>query len=236
MGSAVTFPVESFIFLGVILAVLSRGDIRKIEGFQGSVSVFGDDLIIPAADREAVVEALEALSFKVNTAKSFSTGNFRESCGVDSFAGVTVTPVYLGHLDCDTIERVVGMTATANHFYQRWLLNVASVLRRTVCKRYTLADVHPLSMSFGFQTRVPPLNSPRVRWNEQLQRSEVKVATVKTRQTITKPTDDTGLLQFFTEEPSPHEKWEAGYGRVTATKIRSSWVEVEPLYKRWLDH
>jgi hypothetical protein len=90
MGSACTFPVESLMFLAATIAAIltvreeavTERNIRKLEG---SVAVFGDDIVVPVDSRELLVRGLEILDFKVNLAKSFWTGKFRESCGVDSY-------------------------------------------------------------------------------------------------------------------------------------------------------
>jgi hypothetical protein len=89
MGNATTFPVQSLVFWAICVASLQR------QGFHqpGAVFVFGDDIIIPAECAEAVVDDLESFGLLVNRTKSFWRGAFRESCGVDAFNGVDVTPV-----------------------------------------------------------------------------------------------------------------------------------------------
>jgi len=99
MGSACTFPVESLIFFAVsVAAVLCSRQRpmtqREVRRAASEVAVFGDDLVIPTDSRKLLFDALEVLYFKVNDGKSFAERNFRESCGVDSFRGVDVTPVY----------------------------------------------------------------------------------------------------------------------------------------------
>lgn len=95
MGSALTFPLETLVF--ATIAFMAVGRVRgvspsSIEGL-GEVSVYGDDIIVPADAADETVFLLEAFGFKVNTDKSFSEGNFRESCGGDFFRGYRVTPV-----------------------------------------------------------------------------------------------------------------------------------------------
>jgi hypothetical protein len=89
MGNATTFPVQSLVFWAICCASL------QYHGFHqpGAVFVFGDDIIIPTQAAEFIVDDLESFGLVVNRTKSFWRGAFRESCGVDAFNGVNVTPV-----------------------------------------------------------------------------------------------------------------------------------------------
>ena len=98
MGSALTFPLESMVFMTVIFCgienALSRPVTRRdIQSFLGQVRVYGDDIIVPVDYVVPVVEALNLHGFKVNSDKSFWTGKFRESCGMEFFDGEDVTIV-----------------------------------------------------------------------------------------------------------------------------------------------
>lgn len=88
MGNGFTFAVETVIFLAVCLACVPRGKHRLI-------TVYGDDIIVPAEDATNVIGTLELLGFRVNTKKSFLAGSFFESCGTDWFKGQNVRPYYL---------------------------------------------------------------------------------------------------------------------------------------------
>lgn len=234
MGSAVTFPVESLIFLGCALTACGAHDLESIMGLAGAVSVFGDDIIVPTTARDQLEKILEALCFKVNRDKSFSGANFRESCGCDAFRGVDVTPVYVHHLDPVEPEELVGLVETTNHFYKKWWLNVSAELRRTVRQRFNAPDVHPLSEVLGFHSRVRPPSVPRYRWNRDLQRVETCVAHLRVATERIEPSDDSGILQFFTERPSPHDKWESGTYQRPRLKIKTRWEASDQLYKGWL--
>lgn len=89
MGNATTFPVQSLVFWAICVASL------QCQGFHqpGAVFVFGDDIIVPAECAEVVINDLESFGLLVNKEKSFWRGAFRESCGVDAFNGVNVTPI-----------------------------------------------------------------------------------------------------------------------------------------------
>lgn len=89
MGNATTFPVQSLVFWAICVASLQS------QGFHqpGAVFVFGDDIIVPSECAEVVINDLESFGLLVNRTKSFWRGAFRESCGVDAFNGVDVTPI-----------------------------------------------------------------------------------------------------------------------------------------------
>ena len=89
MGNATTFPVQSLVFWAICVASLQRLGFHQ----PGAVFVFGDDIIIPSECAETVINDLESFGLLVNRTKSFWRGAFRESCGVDAFNGVDVTPV-----------------------------------------------------------------------------------------------------------------------------------------------
>lgn len=89
MGNGFTFELETAIFAAICLAVnpaLRPG----VDLF-----VFGDDIIVPKDDGEAVVAALKFLGFTPNPGKTFLSGDFRESCGGDFFRGTAVRGFFL---------------------------------------------------------------------------------------------------------------------------------------------
>jgi hypothetical protein len=92
MGSALTFPVQSIVFYALLVGDLVRGGMPFSEAAR-SVWVYGDDIIVPTYYAPEAMAVLERVGLKVNTDKSCYSGHFRESCGVDAFSGVDVTPV-----------------------------------------------------------------------------------------------------------------------------------------------
>jgi hypothetical protein len=89
MGNATTFPVQSLVFWAICVASMqSRGFHQP-----GAVFVFGDDIIVPTEEAENIINDLESFGLLVNRTKSFYRGAFRESCGVDAFNGIDVTPI-----------------------------------------------------------------------------------------------------------------------------------------------
>lgn len=88
MGSALCFPTEALVFWAVArAAVLLAG----AKGRSSEVYVYGDDIIVNSDYAEIVISALSECGFITNTEKSFTTGLFRESCGLYAFNGVECT-------------------------------------------------------------------------------------------------------------------------------------------------
>lgn len=93
-GSAVTFPVESILFLAITLAV---GQVcTAVTGVDYKPPcVFGDDMLVDASIFDTVCEVLGTLGFTVNTNKSYGDrSSYRESCGVEYTDGFSLQTVY----------------------------------------------------------------------------------------------------------------------------------------------
>jgi len=228
MGSACTFPVQSLIFLGVSLACTLvkyelEPTLKNIKSLKGKVAVFGDDIIVPSDCRELVQSTLELLDFKVNTSKSFSKGFFRESCGVDAYKGVDVTPIYLHELWPDTPESTISMVDTANNFYSLFYLHVANLIGSSLPPGILV--VHADSGVLGIKSRVGT-HFPRKRWNAHLQRYEVRGLALSSTVKTVPQEDDSPLHQYFTEAPSPLTKWKSGVRANPHLNLKMGWVDI----------
>lgn len=84
MGNGFTFELESLIFYAVTCVVDDSP----------YVSVYGDDIICSSAKSQDVISALQLIGFPVNVEKTFTIGNFFESCGMFWFKGQDVTPFF----------------------------------------------------------------------------------------------------------------------------------------------
>jgi hypothetical protein len=95
MGSGHTFPLQTLLFY--CLAEATRILLKQ----KGSVSVYGDDIIVPVKMSTQFMAVMKDLGFVINSEKSFydlkdhdrpSQTFFRESCGGDYKGGVDVRP------------------------------------------------------------------------------------------------------------------------------------------------
>jgi hypothetical protein len=231
MGNACTFPVETLSFLSIAIAsVLTvrgmRASIRNIKTLIGQVAVFGDDIVIPVDSRELFVDALEVLHFKVNASKSFWTGKFRESCGVDSFAGVDVTPAYWKQAYNGKPDSLVSVVETCNNFHKKFLLETRRYLASTLPSGIPTVDV--ASGVFGFKSFLGfDVSGLKTRYNKALQRDEVLVRVVCATQTRTPVEDDSALLQFFTEAPDPTVMWSSGISQRPRHRMMMRWTALD---------
>ena len=89
MGNGFTFEMETLIFWA-----LCRG-VAEVSGEGGAlVSVYGDDIILPASLVDEVRELFSFVGFTLNEKKTHYDSLFRESCGKHFFNGSDVTPIY----------------------------------------------------------------------------------------------------------------------------------------------
>lgn len=205
MGSALCFPVLAL----TIWAILDAGapDAYTRE----RILVYGDDVIVPTAYAENAMELLEAFGLKINLAKSCTKGFFRESCGVDAFRGVDVTPVRF---------RTVWSSSRCPHAYASWISYANSLIDPERNMRYFESyqyiterlfaiygeipskDVLPDGPSLDF---VPETITSRIpkRSNKSLQRLERRVWVLRPV-TLTREIDGWKmLLRYFTEGSRP---------------------------------
>lgn len=237
MGNACTFPVESLMFLSVALASIATKrkmpvTLANIKSLIGEVTVFGDDIIIPTDSRELLFEALEVLHFKVNLSKSFWTGRFRESCGVDAFAGVDVTPAYWRSPTSGAPESIASKVEVSNNFYSKFFVKTSSFLASTI-RGFNIPLVTVDSGVCGFRSFVKPDPSTyKVRWNKFTQVTETLVPMLETKAPRSPVADDSAVHQYFTESPSPLTKWKSGIQQRPRLKIKTRWVPLHLLTSR----
>ena len=84
MGNGSTFVVETLIFAAACYAVGSK-----------DFSVYGDDIVIETDLVPNLTKLLAFCGFTLNAAKTHTHGLFRESCGVNCYSGVDITPFYV---------------------------------------------------------------------------------------------------------------------------------------------
>jgi hypothetical protein len=172
MGSALCFPYQTMAFFTmVVMACLGTRPIRAIpqvlQSLEGSCSVYGDDIIVPVEYASSVVGCLESFGLKVNQDKSFFTGRFRESCGVDAYDGVVVTPSYvIRHPKEDAPSTIVSLVSLANKFYSRGYHDAAYFIKSLpICKKIGWSpDERFVGFVFGCE--------PVTRYNKSLWRRE----------------------------------------------------------------
>ncbi len=182
MGSAVTFPVQSIIYAYVAIAAVhfARGlkvTSDSIESASRQVRVYGDDIIVPADTCQVTMRLLTELGLVVNADKTFFTGRFRESCGVDAWMGHDVTPPYLlGGRMASHLNHLESLVKVSNNFHRKGFWHVAEWLRdQAVGVNKSIPVVPTGSGTFGFTSFCGADHSTlKKRWNEGLHRDECR--------------------------------------------------------------
>jgi hypothetical protein len=209
MGSALCFPIESMVFFTLlVLSEIRRHNLpissRTVDKCRSAVFVYGDDLIIPTDAASDACSILEAFGLKVNAKKSFWTGKFRESCGMDAYAGVDVTPVYIRHKPPASIREVtpvVSLVAAANHFYRKGWWRAAQLLRDMIeTKTGPLPYVGETASCLGWLS-VRYGNSLQG-WDPETHTPVVRSYVVGTKQIADPLEGYPALMKYFLQRPS----------------------------------
>lgn len=128
MGIGFTFPLQTLLFLVLLLAIRDHLSLDEAT----VVSVFGDDLIYAKEMHDLVVTTFPKLGLVLNLDKTFSEGLFRESCGQDYFRGYDVRPAFLAEAAGQSAGKrraEAYLYKTLNTILRRWSpLEVNSVI------------------------------------------------------------------------------------------------------------
>jgi hypothetical protein len=139
MGSCLCFPVMALTIWALSTACLMRiySDSNPLRA-RGGVYVYGDDVITEAQNATDVINALESVGLLVNKTKSFQTGFFRESCGIDAYKGVEVQPVRLKTVwDTSRSASVyVSYVSYCNSLWMRGYSSTANLLAKLLTETY----------------------------------------------------------------------------------------------------
>jgi len=184
MGSALCFPVLSLTIWSLTVATLVHHGLSAKD-----VLVYGDDLIIPVAGYSIVVDTLHAAGLLVNQDKSFIHSHFRESCGMDAYNGVQVTPLRVkksftgGRLDPQAFAHFIELSEA---FFNKGFWKTCEFLRQKLKKVYGFV---PWTFDRSFPGHYCPdrevclsrNKSLRTRYRADTQNHEVLVRVVKAR-------------------------------------------------------
>ncbi|DAD50041.1 RNA-directed RNA polymerase [ssRNA phage Gerhypos.1_8] len=180
MGSALCFPVEAmFFYTCCVIALLKDSNLsfsqRNVFKVSQGLRVYGDDIIVPSTHAEAVLAYLHKNNCKVNSAKTFVTGKFRESCGTDAYDGYSVTPIYFRRVLPENRRQhseLISLVATRNQFYLKGYWLTASLLQAIAEKHLgVLPYVRETSAALGLYSHLGYESIGR--WNSKYQRHEV---------------------------------------------------------------
>jgi hypothetical protein len=234
MGSALCFPVEAMVFLAVVCLGVQRAQghqltRRSLQALTGSVRVYGDDIIVPVDCMEHVVHYLESFGLKVNVAKSFGTGKFRESCGREYYDGTDVSIVRVRHVFPSSrvdSTNVIALVDLRNRLYQAGLWKTSFGLdpgiRRLLGGWYPV--VGPNSPVLG---RVSFLGYDTERLSPSTHAPQVKGYVVKSKPPRSRVSGEGSLLKWFLkrgDEPFVDRDHLVRSGRPDAVYTKLRWA------------
>jgi hypothetical protein len=204
-GTATTFPVMSLVMLCIALGASlddkDRVTWAKLRELRTKVRVFGDDIILPVHGYGRLVRAMDLLQLKVNMAKSYIHGHFRESCGTDGFRGYNITPTKPKTLIADSPASCQAVVDTSNNLFNKglWYASRTADDQLPISVRKYLRIVGPNDAGFsGFTSFVGSDERHLIkRWNSRLHRDEIRVWSSKTKSQKSERGGFDGLLDFF---------------------------------------
>jgi len=204
MGNATTFPIQSVVF--AVIAIAADLEARRVklsykEVLRSArrVRVFGDDIIVHSDSYHLAVSRLSDCGLRVNNLKTFHEGFFRESCGVDCYKGVHVTPLYLKHLPGSSMtpQSIENFIAVSNHSWLKGLYTFSTAPLRIVEKGVskTLPYVRKDSGLLGWNTRRDDYSVSY--WDSDLQRFQVKTLSRNPKYRKDEIDGYSALLKFY---------------------------------------
>jgi len=136
MGSAVCFPVEALVFWALSVAALtyyldSPSERRRV---RKSIYVYGDDIICNIEDQDILRRKLPLFDLLFNEDKCCTGRFFRESCGVDAYKGVDVTPLKVRSVWSSSLAGTdyASWCAYHNAFERRGLFNACDYVAEAI--------------------------------------------------------------------------------------------------------
>lgn len=237
MGSALTFVVQSVVYsiiaigctlylnYGERLRRMSTSEFRRLaRKCAMNTIVFGDDIIIPEGSYSLVSEVLTNFGLKVNTDKSYVGGNFYESCGVDAYRGVDVTPTYFleDPVESDPSSIASAVDASNNlHLGGLWCTAAWLSARIPSRLRSRLAIVKSDDGAFGLKSFCgSSLSHLKEKWNDDYQQIDHLSLQIFGSTKREQVNGIYCLLQYFTEAPSPFTNWTSGESSRTRLRYR----------------
>lgn len=189
MGSALCFPIEAMYFYTICVGSLLKAyrlpvTYRNILYVSRYVYVYGDDIIVPTNSATIVSAELQKYYCRVSSQKSYWTGKFRESCGMDAYDGREVTPTYIRHerpRNKRSASSIISWVETSNLFFKRGYYFTSSHMMK-VCESIIgnlpiigddCAGLGKWSDKLCLPSENRCLHTPKYRWNRRYQVNEV---------------------------------------------------------------
>lgn len=250
-GSALTMPVQSICYallaMWSVMLTYRRTDFASAKWASLQVRVYGDDIIIPVDAYPVLAGLLKTCLLKVNVSKTHNSGYFRESCGMDAYAGTDVTPAYLRKFYSSAPENLESLLQCSNNFHMKGMWRAAAHLLSTVPENerkliptsaLKQKDISRLSAMDNTDLQDGPrlgstsissfcgvdLRHLRSRWSDTLHKTEYRALVVSAKTPLKSGSGNGPLTQFFNEEPDPLLPYKAGEAGQPRHRKTARWV------------
>lgn len=229
MGSAVCFPVEALVFFALSVGAVYSKRVRRRDGGQAlalygegshyldrqrirkiarTVYVYGDDIIARTEDSGSIIAYLECFALRFNTEKCCRSGSFRESCGVDAFKGVVVTPVRFRTPMSQNLllpNALISWVEYSNSLYEKGYVLAADFISTELLRKKRIPTVMTpateLHRRYGGVCFVRPYpgssSCNKRRYNSEYQRWEARMSVVVPAKTRSATLDWEEMLREF---------------------------------------
>lgn len=145
MGSSLCFPTMSIVHYALGLAILHIQTCIPIKALaKDCIYVYGDDIIVKTEYVDHLFRNFPIFGLMFNEGKSFKDGHFRESCGMDAYQGVCVTPLRLKKRFLDippgskkiSIEKFSAAADFAYNLKRRGYTKTAALVKQVITDRH----------------------------------------------------------------------------------------------------
>lgn len=188
MGNATTFPVMTIVLASICSAV-ERSFMSDFFGKNRTpfrlkrATVFGDDIVCDQHVMPRLLCRLRELGLTPNAKKTYGGRTFKESCGLDLYKSVEVTPLRVTNLfDLTINEQVTRLVDLSNRAHRRgfwvladYILKLAST-RRKIPFCFHEYQITGAAWSFSNDQRDYTTALPGYRWDSDIQANTVGYA------------------------------------------------------------
>lgn len=231
MGSSVCFPTMAFTLWALCVVAFEHhhGDSGDRDMHEYDFRIFGDDLIVPSDVVPWVTHVLRQVGLKINTSKSYVRSYFRESCGLDAYYGIDVTPTRIRKLPRHRVfsdETYLAFLSYVNSLRQKGWYHVADALESDLQRSGRFV---PLTWDTScypgiLVSRDRALNVP-TRWSHAQSSLLAYVPTVEAVMYRSKARGWARMLRNLTQGTGMHPDLTTVRGDV---RMRKKWVKASP--------
>lgn len=193
MGSSLTFPIQTLIF-ACIAECTAYYVYHGLERKNFRYRVYGDDIIIPSDCLVDMESNLRLLGFRVNEDKTYGPPyRFRESCGVDAYDGVDVTPMRIGRrfsarrVTPWTPDVFANLISMANSCHKFGFPSLRSYLIDKLINEMPYVPLFSEDARLGLYSPTPNNHRLPRRENRDYQRTDVRAAVVVSKASLDSP-------------------------------------------------